>query len=98
MSRDYWMPTPEPMPDLKPGDVLLFEPDELRYHDRRVRLRLERVRDDLSFYEDAVWLEGLSLSADGSPSGRTQVLALRSAISRALQRGAPPPLGNGGGY
>jgi hypothetical protein len=90
VSREYWKPEPTPLPDLAAGDVLIFEVDETRYQTRKVRLRLECVRQDLLFYDDAVWLEGLSLSADGSPGGRTQVLALRAAVPAALRRGATP--------
>lgn len=91
--RGYWQPTPAAaVPEVAPGTVLIFTPDELRYTDRKIRLRLDRVRDDLGgFYEDHVWLQGWTLSADGSPSGWIQILARVDAIPQALERGTHGP-------
>lgn len=88
------MPAAVERPDIEIGAVLIFERGEVRTCTHRLRLRIEAVRDDLSaFYTDAIWLEGQSLSADGSPSGRTQALAEVSAIPRAIRRGSPPAAG-----
>ena len=70
-------------PDLPPGTVLTLARHDWRYGRHRLRLRVSRVRWDLSRYYGGewVWVEGESLGADGMPLGRTQALVRVSALA-----------------
>jgi hypothetical protein len=60
---------------IQPGAVLELGADQWAYGDGPPRLRVDRVRDDLSrYYTDRVWLEGYKLDDSGTPIEWTQAL------------------------
>jgi hypothetical protein len=71
--------------DVPPGTVLSLARQDWRFGRHRLRLRVARVRWDLSLYYDGewVWVEGASLGADGMPLGRIQALVRTAAIAAA---------------
>jgi hypothetical protein len=71
--------------DVPPGTVLSLARQDWQFGRHRLRLRVARVRWDLSHYYDGerVWVEGESLGADGMPLGRVQALVRTAAIAAA---------------
>ena len=72
--------------DVPPGTVLSLARQDRRFGRHPLRLRVARVRWDLSHDDDGegVWVEGESLGADGMPLGRVQALVRTAAIAAAV--------------
>jgi hypothetical protein len=70
------------VPDV--GDVLDLVAGEVRYRRAALRLRVSRVRVDISGWYGGgwVWLEGRELDPDGHPISWQQVLVSVAAIER----------------
>ncbi|HEY0701074.1 MAG TPA: hypothetical protein VGD43_25085 [Micromonospora sp.] len=71
------------VPDLPPGTLLELRSQDWRYGRHQLRLRVERMRHDLSHYYDRqwVWIIGEALGVDGTPQGRMEVLVRVAALS-----------------
>lgn len=69
-------------PDVPVGTVLELAADQWEYGDGPLRLRVTRVRHDLSRYYagERVWIEGVRLDRDGSPIGCVQALVRSAAL------------------
>jgi len=68
----------------RPDDVLLLAPGEIRWRDAGMRVRVIRVRTDISGCYDgaAVWLDVDELDATGTPVAAHQLLVDTAAIAR----------------
>lgn len=79
------MSTLPTLPDLPRGKVLTLGRGDWRYGGRRLRLRVEQVRHDLSRYynNEWVWITGQALGPDDAPEGHTQALVRVAAIADA---------------
>lgn len=66
------------------GQVLSLAEKEVRYRKSPLRLRVARVRTDISgwYSGEWVWLEGHELDAGGYPIGWQQLLVAVGAIER----------------
>jgi hypothetical protein len=64
------------------GDVVQLAESDYRYADGPLRLRIVRVRPDLSEWYDGewVWLEGIDISPDGQDAAFRPVLARVAAL------------------
>jgi hypothetical protein len=71
------------------GDVLDFAAGEVRYRRAALRLRVSRVRVDISGWYGGgwVWLEGRELDPSGYPISWQQVLVAVAAIERQESQG-----------
>lgn len=78
-----WGMTPRRIPRI--GQVLDLAGAEVRYRGCGLRLRLDRVRLDISGWYDGawVWVEGQQLDGSGRPVGWQQALVAVAAIERA---------------
>ncbi|MFD1084972.1 hypothetical protein [Micromonospora andamanensis] len=65
-----------------PGDVVQFAESDYRYADGPLRLRIVRVRPDLSELYDGewVWLEGVEIGPDDQDGAFRPVLARVAAL------------------
>lgn len=82
-----WTP-PERVPDI--GQVLALSSVDVRYRDAPLRLRVMRVRLDISGWYDGrwVWLEGHELDDEGFPINWQQLLVSVAAIGdQAIRAG-----------
>ncbi|MEU4680501.1 hypothetical protein [Micromonospora sp. NPDC023737] len=72
-----------PRVPVAPGDVVQFAENDHRYADGPLRLRVVRVRPDLSEWYDGewVWLEGVEIGPDGQDGALRPVLARVAALS-----------------
>lgn len=70
------------------GDVLDFAAGEVRYRCAALRLRVSRVRVEISGWYGGgwVWLEGRELDPDGHPICWQQVLVSVTAIERQTNK------------
>ncbi|MEH1012022.1 hypothetical protein V6U90_02690 [Micromonospora sp. CPCC 206060] len=77
------MSAPPTLPDALLGRVLTLGKEDWRYGCRRLRLRVEQVRHDLSRYYDNewIWLVGETLGPDGAPQGRMGALVRVAALA-----------------
>lgn len=66
------------------GEVLDLPGEDLRYRETGLRLRVSRVRDDISGWYGGqwVWLEGHELDHDGEPIAWQQQLVRVAALER----------------
>lgn len=71
------------LPDVPPGRVLTLGKEDWRYGCRRLMLRVEQVRHDLSRYYDNewIWIVGEALGPDGAPQGRMGALVRVTALA-----------------
>jgi hypothetical protein len=67
----------------EPGDILELSPDDYKWYDAPLRLRVTRARDDLRHQhdDDWVWIEGDELDSTGTPIRWTQVLVRLAALT-----------------
>ncbi len=67
---------------ISPGDVVHLRERDYQYSDAPLRLRVIRVRLDLSTWYDGqwVWLEGVEIRADDQAGPLRQVLARVAAL------------------
>lgn len=72
-------------PDVPPGTVLQLAAEQWQYADGPLRLRVLRVRHELSRYYDGrhVWIEGLRLDDAGRPGAFVQALVRIDALPPA---------------
>jgi hypothetical protein len=60
---------------IEPGTIVELSAGQWAYGDGPLRLRVDRVRDDLSiYYDDRIWLEGHRLDEAGVPVEWLQAL------------------------
>ncbi|HET6215300.1 MAG TPA: hypothetical protein VFE14_20715 [Micromonosporaceae bacterium] len=72
------------MEAVAPGDVIHLGPRDWQHSDgAQLRLQVERVRSDLSRYEDVewVWIEGYDIDDAGLPVGWRAVKVRIAAIT-----------------
>jgi hypothetical protein len=83
-----WRTPPRQVPRI--GQVLNLAEEDLRYRAAGLRLRVDRVRLDISgCYDGAwVWLEGQQLDGDDRPVAWQQALVAVTAVERAADSGA----------
>ncbi len=76
-------PTPvTPQVAVSPGDVVHLRERDYQHPTGPLRLRIARVRLDLSIWYDGqwVWLEGIEIRADGQAGPHRQVLVRVAAL------------------
>ncbi|PWU51808.1 hypothetical protein DLJ47_20460 [Micromonospora sp. S4605] len=71
-----------PCVSVAPGDVVQLAESDYRYAEAPLRLRIVRVRPDLSEWYDGewVWLEGVEVGPDGQDAAFRPVLARVAAL------------------
>lgn len=86
------------VPDVPPDTVLELGAGQWRYGDGPLRMRVDRVRHDLSrYYDDQVWLEGWRLDEAGVPVEQVQALVPVRVLPRCPDSAAPAPADGGAG-
>ncbi|MEU8215601.1 hypothetical protein AB0C47_07515 [Micromonospora taraxaci] len=76
-----------------PGDVVRLAESDYRFADGPLRLRIVRVRFDVSEWYDGqwVWLEGVEMGSDHQDGGFRQVLARVATLSTPEERRQEAP-------
>ncbi|WP_422733376.1 hypothetical protein ACN26Y_21430 [Micromonospora sp. WMMD558] len=77
-----------PCVSVVPGDVVQLAESDYRYADGPLRLRIVRVRPDLSewYHGEWVWLEGVAIGPDGQDAAFRPVLARVAALRPQADR------------